>query len=253
MRKLVLLVLLVGAAIAADKAFWTQKPYAKWSQRECEKLLSDSPWAKSMTLRRPAMREINRGFGQTASGDSGTGERDPEIVYTVQIRSAQPLREAYIRMKGIQGHVDAMSDDAKTRVQQRFDEYLAQPFDDKIVVLVQYKSNLPEVDTMLANYWQGQTVGTLKNSVYLSGPDGDHMEPTAYVGGSGADREFQFVFPRNPAAAQANPEKAIEFEFLNMVPNRTAGLTTVTIVNAGARMHFTFQPKDMKVGDRIVY
>ena len=37
-----------SAAFGAD--FWENKPYDKWSQKECSKLLEDSPWAQDFTL-----------------------------------------------------------------------------------------------------------------------------------------------------------------------------------------------------------
>ena len=257
MRKVLLLVLVVASAVAADKQFWLHKPYDQWSADECKKMLTDSPWAKSSTLRQPTMRALSRGFGRTATADNGTGERAPEVVYTAQIRSALPLRQAYIRLKEIDAHYDSMTGDAKARAKQAFDNYLSATFDDKIVILVSYGANLPESDTTLARYWQSQTLDTVKNSAYLTGPDGERVQPTAFVTGRGAEREFQFVFPRNTAAAKAHPDEPLALEFAAL-PAFDSTAPQVATSNPGSltvpsRMYFKFQPREMTVDGKVMY
>jgi hypothetical protein len=257
MKKLVLLIVFIGAGLSADKQFWEHKPFDQWSQAECQKMLHDSPWAKTVTLRQPTMREISRSLGSAAVADNGTGERTPEVTYTAQIRSAMPVRQGYIRLKEIEAHYDAMSGDAKGKAKTAFDNYLAQSFDDKIVVVVEYGSNLPEIDTRLASYWQSQTLDTVKNTTLLSGPGGDRVQPIAFVAGRGAAREFQFVFPRNAAIAQAHPDTPLALEFVPPPPfDQTTGSSpTPASVNLGSteRLFFKFQPKDMMAGGKVAY
>ena len=50
-RKLALALAPVCVALfAADKNFWDQKPYSEWSEKEVERMLRNSPWAKTVTL-----------------------------------------------------------------------------------------------------------------------------------------------------------------------------------------------------------
>lgn len=255
MKKIVLIVVFLSAAFAADKQFWAHKPYEQWSQAECQKMLHDSPWAKTITMRQPTMRALSRGFGRTASADNGTGERTPEVEYTAQLRSARPLREGYIRLKEIQSHYDSMPDDAKSKTKGAFEQYLSQQFDDKIVVVVEYGSNLPEIDSVLANYWQSRTLDQVRNTTLLSGPDGDRVAPIAYVAGRGAGREFEFVFPRNAAAAQAHPDTPLAFEFIPPPPfdGTTPPLTAGPGLALTDRLYFKFQPKEMLVDGKVSY
>jgi hypothetical protein len=255
MKKVILLLVFLGAALAADKQFWEHKSFDQWSPAECQKMLHDSPWAKSITMRQATMRQLNRTLGGSALADNGTGDRTPEVTYTAQLRSALPVRQGYIRLKEIEAHYDSMSGDAKTKAKGAFDNYLAQSFDDKIVVVVQYGSSLPESDTTLATFWQSQSLETVKNTTLLSGPDGDRMQPIAFVAGRGAAREFQFVFPKNPAAAQAHPDAPVILEF---VPPSPFANTSTPPDGAGGlgspdRLVFKFQPKDMLVGGKVAY
>ena len=262
MRKcaILLLPLLLVATYAADKQWWDNKPYEQWSAKECEKMMHESPWAKTLTIRTPIMRQQNRGSGRTAGADNGTGEREPEVIYTAQMRSAMPVRQAYVRMKEIQAHFDTMAPDAKQRAKQALDGYLAQTFDDKIVILVEYGSNIPEIDPSLAQFWQSRTLATVQNSAYLTDQSGQRVQPTAFVTGSGASREFQFVFPRDAAAAQAHPDAPLAFE-ITPPPNVGAlappisgdpNLTTTPLGGSG-RMYFKFEPKQMLVAGRVSY
>jgi hypothetical protein len=44
-----LIVLLWGEVRAQSGDFWQQKEYKKWNERECRKILDNSPWAQIYT------------------------------------------------------------------------------------------------------------------------------------------------------------------------------------------------------------
>jgi hypothetical protein len=44
-QKLLLLLLLASVAAAQSKDYWESKDYRQWTEKECRKLLEDSPWA----------------------------------------------------------------------------------------------------------------------------------------------------------------------------------------------------------------
>ncbi len=41
----------LAAAPLSQAAFWSNKPFPEWSDEQIDKMLTDSPWAKSMTVR----------------------------------------------------------------------------------------------------------------------------------------------------------------------------------------------------------
>ncbi len=47
---LITLAAFLALAYAAGKDFWIAKPYTEWSDKEVQKMLTDSPWAKSVSV-----------------------------------------------------------------------------------------------------------------------------------------------------------------------------------------------------------
>ena len=59
---------LAAAGLAGDKDFWAQKPYTDWNEKEVERLLKSSPWAKTVTLSMGS-----RGMDDSMGGGGGLG------------------------------------------------------------------------------------------------------------------------------------------------------------------------------------
>jgi hypothetical protein len=76
------------------------------------------------------------------------------------------------------------------------EEFLSAEFPDTILVYVAYGSNVQFDDRDLARHWQTQTTETLRNFVYLIGPEGQKIPLLRYVVAEGGGRAFQFIFPR---------------------------------------------------------
>jgi hypothetical protein len=72
---------LVVVASAAD--VWDTKPFTQWSDKEVEKLLTDSPWAGKASL--------------THARDGANLGQVPDWKLIVAVRSALPIREAVMR------------------------------------------------------------------------------------------------------------------------------------------------------------
>jgi hypothetical protein len=109
MKKLQIRVALVIVAFssvflfAEKKEFWTTRPYTEWTQKDVDKLLKDSPWAKTIPLSeasQAASRSGGRGgqVGEVESGGIGAGPEtyraQPKLVITWY---ARPIREAVAR------------------------------------------------------------------------------------------------------------------------------------------------------------
>ena len=78
------IVVFAGVAMAN---FWEKKLYDQWNQKEVEKMLTDSPWAKELNLQSSA---------DSFSG-SAMDSQPPYINYTVQLRSVGLVRQAVVR------------------------------------------------------------------------------------------------------------------------------------------------------------
>ena len=82
--KALLVVWSLIAAVASAAAVWDTKPYTEWSDKDVEKLLTDSPWAGKATLTHE--RE-------------GANLGPIDLKLTVTVRSAEPIRRAVARQQ----------------------------------------------------------------------------------------------------------------------------------------------------------
>ena len=174
-------------------------------------LLSDSPWAKSVTLKHTVLKQTRREFG-TLSDVAGEGEgvSEPEIDYTVYLRTARPVREGLVRLAQIEQRYDQLDGDSRKAFDSKWQQFLAAPVSDKVIVQVKYSSNTADQDRQLANFWQNQTVDTIRDTAAMTGPDGVRLAPIAFWAARGAGREFQMAFPR-PQNVKNDAALSVEF------------------------------------------
>jgi hypothetical protein len=229
-----------GLALAQAREFWATKDYKQWSEKECRKLMENSPWASDYTLKDTHVDSLQ---------DSGSFDRGRQssttLGYQVQFRSARPMRQAVARQMMIETKYDQMAPEQKQDLDARIGKFLAADFSDKILVHVIYKSNVPQTDRDLARYWQTRTLDTIKNTTNLIVGDGRKIPPTGFVAAGGGVREFQFVFPRrlNGQPAVSPKDKTLKIEFLH--PNLSS--------QGEIRVLLTFKPEQMTINGEAVY
>ncbi len=202
------IVFLISAGQAQE--FWQKKEPQQWSENECKKLLEDSPWAKKYDL------------AATSFTPLGTPQEDyrrdavQSAGYTVQIRSAEPVRQALIQRAKIRSKYGQMRSEQKQAVDKSAAEFLAQTFPDTIVIGVVYYANSEAYDRTMANYWQRQTLDTLKNSTALI-VGRQRIQPIEFSAAPGKLREFEITFPRQvdgKAVISASDKSfGVEFQF----------------------------------------
>ncbi|HXF04608.1 MAG TPA: hypothetical protein VNM72_04240 [Blastocatellia bacterium] len=240
MRKLLLLLPLVCGCLAAAQSqeFWEKKEYRQWTERECRKLLDDSPWARSYTLSQVIIEPLSSPSSERAR------EAAPQIRYLVQLRSAPPVRQALIRLAQIAQGYDRLSVEEQRAFDQKAESFLRRDFSETVVVHVTYQSNVMVDQRDLERHWRMQTTELLKNSVYLISGNGEKVPLLSYA--AATDRpEFQLVFPRyykgRPIATV--DDKTIKLEF----PHPRIGQ------HPDARIFLEFKVSRMRVGENIVY
>jgi hypothetical protein len=103
---LVLFALCLGAA-----DFWQSKSYTDWNEKELDKVMNNSPWARSISLSMPGgtpggadPKPVSEGSGRgRGGGRGGDGDVPPTIGLSAQIvarwQSAMPVKEAFVRTK----------------------------------------------------------------------------------------------------------------------------------------------------------
>jgi hypothetical protein len=200
--------LLTAVSGLAKNEFWDKKAYDEWSQKESQKLLTDSPWAKLYELTGSAA------IGYI-SGRDATDSQPPYIKYQIQIRTAPPIRQAMIRMMQIAQNYDKMTDEQKRDFDKQSMGFLSADSSEMILVHLSYSTNMPQNYRDLNRHWQSQTTELLKNSVYLSGNKSEKVPIAQYIPGQEGQSEFQFVFPRKVDGKDilGSGDKSLRLEF----------------------------------------
>ena len=210
---LLLVFSLCSLAAFQGNEFWHKKDYKQWNERECKKLLEDSPWAKTYTLSQVYVTPLssNENDAQTRAR-----EDNPRLSYRVQFRSAWPVRQAMVRMQQLARKYDQMTDDKQKAFDHEAEKFLSAHFADTVVVHVSFTTNVQFDDRDVARHWQTQTTETLKNFTYLIGPKGEKVQLQRYTVAD-AGRSFQLVFPRqHEGRPLVSPQdKSIKLEFIH--------------------------------------
>lgn len=213
MRKLslpfLLTLLLMCLALAQSKDFWEKKDYRQWTDKECHKLLEESPWASSY--------KISEIFFDRVVTDTTDRERqqNPKIEYKVQIRSALPIKQGIVRLSQINAKYDQMTEDQRKAFDQNAEKFLSGRNPDSVVIHVTYSASAQLDDRNLTNYWHTQTTESLKNFTYLIGTGSSRVPLSVFRPGAGEAHEFQLVFPRqyNGRPLIGPSDKVLSLEF----------------------------------------
>jgi len=84
-------------------AQWDKKPYTEWTEKDAQKLLNDSPWAKTQSF--DSAMELYRGPSSGRQGQTTTPNLPPDAVhlfFRVRFLSAKPVRQALTRQIELQ-------------------------------------------------------------------------------------------------------------------------------------------------------
>jgi hypothetical protein len=87
---------ILACASLAGADFWT-KPFTEWSDKEAERMVTDSPWAVGVTVPLPQTIMEPVGVGAGVGGGQGFGPDAARQLVTISWRSALPVRQAVLR------------------------------------------------------------------------------------------------------------------------------------------------------------
>ncbi|HVG20396.1 MAG TPA: hypothetical protein VNI02_15200 [Blastocatellia bacterium] len=193
-RALVLSVaaLLLSLPLSAS-AQWDKKPYAEWSEKEAQKVLNDSPWARTQVFTSAVTLYRQPATGR--QGASQTSSRPPDathVNFRIRFLSAKPVRQAIGRMMELKQKrpvSDELAAQLKTFASGDFLEY--------IVITVSCDSqeaggNFQQALSLL------HTRGTadLKNSTFLEVKGGKRLFLQEYQAPRQDGLGARFIFPR---------------------------------------------------------
>jgi len=260
----VLAVLLLAGSAAGAAEFWEKKKYTEWSEKECRTLLENSPWAQHKVADSEVSRDPSGNLDSQESGrvrvqsaaeanedrnkalaDLGPQGRQTERGYNVQIRSAAPLRQAWVRRNQLLLKYDQMTPEQKQNYDRKTENYLSAKFPDTVVIYVEYWSTAESDLAEMSQYWGKQTTESLKKSTFLNGSGGVKAPLLQYAAGQGGMHAFQFVFSRT---VDGRPVVGLEDEILQVE------FVHPSIQNRGEKpVLVEFKLKSMQLDGQLVY
>ena len=144
------------AAVASAAAVWDTKPYTEWSDKDVEKLLTESPWAGKATITHE--RE-------------GANLGPIDLKLTVIVRSAEPIRRAVAHQQLVAG-VPASPD---------LEANLAKPYPRFAFAIPKipqfYRTQLTKTAQGSVLRVKGQELMAVNGAVQLIDKDGKEVEP----------------------------------------------------------------------------
>jgi hypothetical protein len=171
-------VLFLLASVALSAPFWQKKPYTEWSEKDCVKLLSNSPWAypyatTGITL--PGFMQTDGDIvGGTAVGSitGGVGDREVHIYLRFRFVTSRAVKAAI-------GQSRLLADPGNKELAQQVVNYVDQPSGDDVIVEVTYYSQPPGHPGLqtVQNFLRTSTIDTLKTKVWLSSSSSDAYDP----------------------------------------------------------------------------
>lgn len=260
-----------------ENSFWNKKDFSLWSQKECQKLLENSPWSTRYVVSPQVMSPANKGDSFGVNED----RFEPPIVsYSVQLRSAVPMRNALARQMMISREHDNLSYEKKQQMDEEIQDLLSDKPLDKVVFHIKVTTSAistrnPEfADIELAHYWLTQTTEQLNRSVFLTVDGGEKIPIERFVPGNDFSQlqneigqkhdtslyrksiEFDFIFPRRieSKAILIHGNKALKLEFLHpLVGIPSKSLDVMSGFNRFSQCAVTFKVDKMEVDGEIAY
>ncbi len=181
-----------------------QKEFTQWSVDEAVSVLNKSPWARQMTFTR-----VVEGVG------SGVfGEKEIYSTFFVRFLSAPPIRQALVRLQQLQQGYDRMDTAARTEFDNATARLLDPDLGRWIVLTVNFRSNDPDTERNVKQFFRSQSFETVKNRVHLSTLRFPQLEISAYYPPQGDAIGAKFVFPRevNAVPVLTDEDKSVTFQ-----------------------------------------
>ena len=192
---LTILLLLSTSIIIPVTAQKDPKPWTKWSEKEAEKILSNSPWAKTQT----DTDTSEMFYSPTAKGGRGeNGERrtvegavntQVPIKFFVRFFSARPIRSALARLMELKQKPDQS-------VIDKLHAFAELKSGESIILTVSFETSDQRYGGIVMQTMNSAATGTLKNETYLE-RDGKRVFLEEYVPPGRDGFGARFIFLRN--------------------------------------------------------
>jgi hypothetical protein len=177
--------------------FWEKADYTTWSQKDCEQVLTKSPWAFQYVhtnFYRPATN-ISTGPDTTTEGQASarlepqSGERETRITFQFILVSAKPTRMARARLLLLQS----------PNMTAQAEQFVNQPASKEIPIQVQYASRPPGISAIhdIQSFFRRATINDFQANTTLTSSDSkEPIHISRYEPPTEKNAFGLFVFPR---------------------------------------------------------
>jgi hypothetical protein len=120
------LVLALAAASASARQFWEKTPFERWSKQDALRLLTDSPWALTDVLTAADLMAEDLSIRFKLDEDPFSKGSYWRVINTtsVRLRSALPVRQAFVRQKQIAVKYEKLADADRASFDAEVKEFL---------------------------------------------------------------------------------------------------------------------------------
>jgi hypothetical protein len=203
MKALVILLLAaftISLTFSAGVAQKKDKPWTEWSMEDAEKILNDSPWAKTQTDTETTQKLYSRTSDSNLSADTvtaattsrlsrGAVNQNVDVRFRVRLFSARPVRQALARILELQQK-------PKAELLTRLHNFAEMKSVSSIIITVTFESNEPAYLGSTMRAFNGATTAILSSKTYLERSDGKRVFLEQYVPPGKDGFGARFIFPR---------------------------------------------------------
>jgi hypothetical protein len=232
------------------------RPYKEWTKQDVTRLLNDSPWAKTQTVRIAPRRQMRSVAGQVSAtpgsegavptdGKAALGGAEEAIDYsfTVRLRSALPIREAIVRLVQLDSNYDRMPPAEKKSLDTQTRELLeCHECADHYVISVGFGSTNSQGADPIYNWFRGHSAQSLKGYIYIQNDRGDRRDLAAFIPPRVPGDEAFFLFARKDK--QGKPLLTVDHKKL---------LLRMSDANANSVTNFNLDVSRMVVNGRVEF
>jgi hypothetical protein len=233
-------------SLALGQTYTVDNSYKKWSKKDVERILNDSPWVSVQEVRIRREGQAQRIAGappsltkdETNSVASGGSDIPIDFIFTLRLRSAPAIREALVRQKQLDAKYDAMDEKQRAAFDQSVKGLLECPAcaGNYVVTLSSKSKNSPGADAVYSTF-KGAQLEDIKRYIYLANERGERRELLHFVAPKGPGEEAVFFFSRlddkgNPLFGADSKEVIVNLtnNQVNLATNFRFDLTKLGIV-----------------------
>ena len=202
---LIVVLYLAAGSLVLGQTYSVDNSYKKWSKRDVDRVLNESPWVSVQEVRIRREGQAQRIAGappsltrdETNSVASGGSDIPVDFIFTLRLRSASPIREALVRQKQLDAKYDSMDE----KQQAAFDAGVKGLLDcpactgNYVLTLSSKSKNSPGADAVFSTF-KGARIEDIKRYIYLANERGERRELVHFVAPRAPGDEAIFFFPR---------------------------------------------------------